>query len=124
METITDTAVETLITQHGEVIYELIGRSAGKLSTRHSVARVVISPGKGSRLHQHPEAEESYTFLLGRGRMLLGEQVLDVHPGDAVLVRSGVAHQIRNAGEQDLEFVAVCVPAWEPENSVYLDTEA
>lgn len=110
-----------LITDHGEIIHELIGRAANAQSERHSVAYITIPSGKASLLHEHPEAVESYFVLKGKGRMRLGEDMYDVGPGDAILIPPEVPHQIRNVEDADLEFLAYCVPAWEPENTVYLE---
>lgn len=106
---------------HGEVVYELIGRVAEQVSARHSVALIRIPPGKGSRLHRHPEAEESYAILRGRARVRLDDDELTVGPGATILIPATVVHQIRNAGDDELEFLAVCVPAWTPDNTEYLD---
>jgi len=112
--------VSPLITDHGEIIHELIGRAANAQSERHSVAYVTIPPGKTSLLHKHPEAEESYFVLKGQARMQVGEDVYDVDPGNGILILTETPHKISNIGEVDLEFLAFCVPAWEPENTVYL----
>lgn len=112
--------VAPLTSPHGEIVFELIGAAAGGLQS-HSVAQVLLPPGKASRRHYHPVAEESYYILAGQARLELGEEVVQLGPGDAVAIPAGTAHQIDNAGETDLIFLAVCVPAWVPDNSVYLD---
>jgi len=107
---------------HGEVIYELIGNVAGG-SKVHSLAQITLLPGKASRKHYHPEAEESYYILAGSGRIEMDGEKRDVSAGDAVMIPPEVVHQIFNtgAGQENLVFVAVCVPAWTADNSVYLD---
>lgn len=107
--------------QHGEVIYELIGRAVGEPTERHSLAYVVIPPGKSSLLHFHPEAEESYYIIHGQARMQVGEEEIELVAGQTVLIPARKVHQIINAGELDLEFLAFCVPAWEATNSVFLE---
>jgi mannose-6-phosphate isomerase-like protein (cupin superfamily) len=114
--------VTPIVSQHGEIVYELIGNAAGA-TQRHSVAYVVIPPGKASLLHYHPEAEESYYILKGYGRILLGDEQETIKTGESVLIPSPKPHKIINIGEENLEFIAVCVPAWEPANSVYLDDD-
>ncbi len=89
---------------------------------RHSVAFVRIPAGKASRLHYHPEAEESYYILRGQARIQVGENEAAVGPGDGVLIPSREPHKIWNSGDQDLEFLATWVPAWEPKNTVWLET--
>ena len=113
-----------LISEHGEVIYELVGRTASEPTERHSLAYVVIPPGKSSLLHFHPIAEESYYILRGIGRFLLADEERILLPGEAVVIPPTKSHQILNNGETDLEFLAVCVPAWEPTNSVYAEPES
>ena len=53
--------------------------------------------------------------------MLVNGKELRLVPGDALLIHSFETHQIFNDGDKDLEFIAVCAPAWTPDNSVYLD---
>jgi mannose-6-phosphate isomerase-like protein (cupin superfamily) len=109
-----------LISEHGEVVYELIGRAVGQPTESHSLAHVKIPPGKASLPHHHPLAEESYYILAGRGRMVLGDEETVVVPGQAVVIPPTQMHQVFNIGDTDLELLAICVPAWEPTNSVYM----
>jgi mannose-6-phosphate isomerase-like protein (cupin superfamily) len=110
------------ITPHGETIHELIGHTGGG-SQQHSIAQITLRPGKASLKHYHPIAEESYYILAGRGQVLLDETWTDVTAGDTILIPSNVVHQIRNTSQsqESLVFLAVCLPAWTPDNSVYLD---
>jgi mannose-6-phosphate isomerase-like protein (cupin superfamily) len=111
--------VTPVVSRHGEIVYELVGSDTP--DARHSVAYVVIPPGKASLLHYHPEAEESYYVLKGRARIILGEEQETIIEGESVLIPSRKPHKIINAGAENLEFIAVCVPAWEPANSVFLE---
>jgi mannose-6-phosphate isomerase-like protein (cupin superfamily) len=114
--------VSPITTPHGELIRELIGRTATKgFAPRHSVAHIVLPPGKSSLLHYHPEAEESYYILSGWARVLIGEEEVVLTAGTAVLIPAPQPHKITNIGSDNLTFLAVCVPAWEPDNSVFLE---
>jgi len=113
--------VVPLETEHGEIIYELVGRGVGTPTERHSVACVTMPPGKSSLLHSHPIAEESYFILQGKARMIVNHEQAVLSPGQAVLIPPDHAHQIINIGQTDLEFLAICVPAWEPTNTVFPD---
>jgi len=106
--------------EHGEIVYELLGASAGG-SRAHSLAQIVIPPGKASLKHYHPVAEESYYILSGTARMELDGEIAVLGPGDSVIILPHQIHQIANAGEGDLTLLAICVPAWTPDNSVFLD---
>jgi mannose-6-phosphate isomerase-like protein (cupin superfamily) len=113
----------SLITPHGEVIHELIGRAVGTPTERHSVAHITIPPGKSSLLHYHPDAEESYYILNGKARLLLSDEEAILVPEQAILIPPPQPHKIISIGETDLTFIAFCVPAWESTNSVFLEQE-
>jgi mannose-6-phosphate isomerase-like protein (cupin superfamily) len=105
----------------GEVIYELIGapeESGG--SEKHSVALVTIPPGKSSAEHYHHVSEESYYILRGTARMVIDGQAFQLTPGQACLIQPLERHQIFNDGDDELEFIAVCAPAWTPDDSAFV----
>lgn len=121
MHVLSKDTVSPLVSQHGEVIYELIGRAVGESTERHSVAYVTIPSGKSSLLHYHPHAEESYYILQGTARLLLADEEAILVPGQVILIPPPKPHKIINVSETDLAFLAVCVPAWEPANTVFLE---
>jgi mannose-6-phosphate isomerase-like protein (cupin superfamily) len=105
---------------HGEIVYEMVGRASEHGgATQHSLAHIVIPPGKASLLHYHKICEETYYLLKGQARMVLDGQEFSASPGEAILVLPQQRHQIFNAGDSDLEFLAICAPAWYPEDSYY-----
>jgi len=107
----------------GEIIYELVGASeATGAAVRHSVAVVVIPPGKSSHAHYHRVSEETYYILRGAARMVIDEHTFQLAPGQACLIQPGERHQIFNLGDEDLQFIAVCAPAWRSEDSVFGDS--
>jgi mannose-6-phosphate isomerase-like protein (cupin superfamily) len=53
--------------------------------------------------------------------MLLADEETIVIPQQAVLIPPPKPHKISNIGESDLVFLAVCAPAWEPTNTVFLE---
>jgi len=110
--------VSPLRTQHGEIVYEMIGSTAEHGGVKqHSLAHIVIPTGKASLEHYHKISEETYYILRGSARMVLGGQVFSAAPSQVILIKPGQRHQIFNAGEEDLEFLAICAPAWRPEDS-------
>jgi len=115
-------SVPAFASPHGEVVYELVGNKAGSIDG-HSLAQIVLPPGKASRKHYHPVAEETFYVLSGRGRITVGEETRDIVAGDTVFIPAEAVHQVQNHtnGQANLVFLAVCVPAWTPDNSVYLD---
>ena len=105
---------------HGEIVYELMGHATGG-TVQHSLAHIELPPGKASRKHSHPVAEESYYILQGAARLVLDGETYTLTAGQAVAITPPSVHQIFNDGPDALHFLAICVPAWTPNNSDYLD---
>ena len=106
----------------GETVFELVGSSPKSGDARlHSLAHILIPPGKSSSAHYHKVAEETYYILKGQGRMLVDGREYILTPGQACLVCAPEVHQIFNDGDIDLEFLAVCAPAWTPDDSFPAD---
>lgn len=100
----------------GENIQEILGLVAGNV-TGHSLAKITIPPGNASSPHYHKFSEESYLILSGEGSLEIDGFSFCLCAGEAVLIEPGEVHQISNLCEQDLVFLAVCVPAWSPNDS-------
>lgn len=109
-----------LVSDHGEIVYELLGLSAGGAS-QHSLAHIELPTGKASLKHYHPSVEESYYVLRGTGRIVIDDATYPLVPGQSIAITPGMVHQIFNDGPADLHFLAVCAPAWTPDNSVFLE---
>jgi len=103
-----------------ETIQEVIGNRAGS-GNSHSVARILIPPGNVSEPHYHQHAIESYVILTGRATIKIDNAVLELDAGEAVLIEPDEIHQISNLEDTDLVFIAVCIPAWYPEDSFHAD---
>jgi mannose-6-phosphate isomerase-like protein (cupin superfamily) len=116
-----DQITAPLISPTGEVLYELVGKAttSGGASL-HSLAHIRIPPGKSSAAHFHKLSEETYYFLAGKARMLLDNKDFILDPGQAFLIQPGEVHQIFNIGDIDLEFLAICAPAWVSEDSYFV----
>ena len=109
---------EPLVTDTGEIITELVGKAVTPvLDPRHSLARIVLPPGKSSSTHYHKNTEETYFILAGEGWMSVDEEEFNLVPGDVCYLAPGDTHWIGNKGNEDLIFLAVCAPAWIPEDS-------
>ncbi|MEM9410540.1 MAG: cupin domain-containing protein [Planctomycetota bacterium] len=73
-----------------------------------SIHRVTIT--KDSKLHYHKATTEIYYVLSGHGKLQLDEDILDVGPGNSVLIKPGCRH--RAIGE--LEILNIPIPAFDP----------
>ncbi|MEW2624774.1 cupin domain-containing protein [Streptomyces sp. NPDC048106] len=54
------------------------------------------APGNTFNIHAHPGAEDALFAMEGSGQFFLGDQWLDMEPGDGVFARSGTLHGTRN----------------------------
>lgn len=105
-------------TPSGETIVEIVGRASKNAPSEiHSVAHVTIPPGKNVDPHHHKVSEEAYVFLKGKGRMHIDNEEQNVSAGDTCLVKANQVHHLYNNGSEDLEFLAICIPAWYPEDT-------
>lgn len=119
-----DQVKEPFMDEGGERIFELIGRPKNLGgATRHSFGHVVLPSKASSRPHYHPFAEETYYILKGDGRMIVNGKDKKVRPGDAIFISPREIHQISASATEDLEYLVICAPAWEPTNSVLLGQE-
>ena len=112
--------VQPIVSDHGETVFEILGKAAGG-SAAYSVAHIELAPGKASLKHYHPVAEESYYILSGEARLVIDGEADTLTPGQCVAIAPEMVHQIFNDGPDLLQFLAICVPAWTPDNSIYLE---
>jgi mannose-6-phosphate isomerase-like protein (cupin superfamily) len=118
MRITTKSEIKPLVNPGRETVFELIGLAADHGGAgKASLAHVVIAPGKACSRHYHKVSEETYYGLHGAGEMVIDGQVFELRPGQACLIEPGETHQIFNRGDSDLEFLAVCAPAWAPGDS-------
>jgi mannose-6-phosphate isomerase-like protein (cupin superfamily) len=65
-----------------------------------------FKPGKRAPFgHRHEAAEEIYFVVSGSGRVKLDDDILELHPREAVRVAPGVMRQFE-AGDEGLEILA------------------
>ena len=112
-----------IMNQGGERIQEVLGIQAGNVHS-HSIAEITIPPGGSAMPHLHKKTEESYFILSGTATLFIQGENLILTTGETVLIEPGETHQILNSGEEDLVFIAVCVPAWQPDDSYEVQPKA
>ena len=79
-----------------------------------SLARARVAPGVRTALHR-VSFDERYLIEAGQGLMTLGEApAFPVGPGDAVRIPAGVAQRIENLAGEDLVFLCLCTPRFQP----------
>ncbi len=86
-----------------------------------SLARARVPPGVTTARHALT-VDERYVIEKGRGKVEIDGIESDVSRGDVVLIPRGASQRIRNLGDEDLVFLCVCTPRFEPAH--YEDREA
>ena len=90
-----------------------------------SIARARVEPGVTTRWHHLKQSTERYVILSGCGEVEVGELAnRTVRAGDVVLIPPCCRQRIRNTGDEDLIFLALCTPRFVPEDYVDLETPA
>lgn len=87
-----------------------------------SIARCRVEPGGMTRWHSLLDTAERYVIQAGSAVVEIGDlPPQSVAAGDAVLIPAGCRQRIRNAGDDDLVFLAICTPRFQPD--CYQDLE-
>ena len=107
-------------TEDGSEIRELLAHRNSSIRNQ-SLAEATLRAGQSTRAHLHPEAEEIYYILRGKGRMKINGEERPVGPGDAIAIPPGMAHQISHLGQEDLVFLCCCAPGYEPHDVVFVE---
>ena len=84
---------------------------AGDLGSRNlTVTWVDVPPGASQRVHSHPESEQVYVIVRGRGTMYVAGDAEEVAEGDPVFIPPGAEHGIINDGPETLVYVSAASP--------------
>ncbi len=103
-----------------KTIREFVGRvNTGTDSM--SIARMQ-SPSGWIEPGQTPEFDEYTVVLQGLLRVETKETVIDVHQGEAVIVRANEWVRYSTPGPEGADYIAVCMPAFSP-GTVHRDDE-
>jgi mannose-6-phosphate isomerase-like protein (cupin superfamily) len=88
-----------------------------------SIARARVTSGVTTHWHRLIGIAERYVIIEGRGSVEVGDHAAHiVGPGDVVLIPPECRQRIRNVGEADLVFLAICTPRFV--QSAYEDLES
>lgn len=116
MRVVEKDSVEPIISDSGEVIYELIGSGDREEGANHSLAFVELDEGESTEPHFHEESEETYYVLQGRGEVSVDDDVYQLARGQACLIEPGEVHEVTGLAG-GLRFLAISVPAWTADDS-------
>ncbi|MGY5859628.1 MAG: cupin domain-containing protein [Candidatus Thorarchaeota archaeon] len=80
----------------------------------YSLAHATVKPGEKSLPHKFFEASEVYYILKGTGLMHISEETAEVVAGDTIYISPQAIQWIENTGSDNLEFLCIVDPAWQP----------
>lgn len=67
---------------------------------------VTCDPGQGPRLHRHPY-DETFHVIEGEARLIVGDAILALHPGDTAIAPARAWHRFTATGEDTLRIVCI-----------------
>lgn len=86
-----------------------LGEMAGVIS----LGRITLEPGSTIGEHAHPNTEDLYLILEGRGMGVLNGERFSVGPGDLFLVKAGGSHGLINDSDAPLIFLGLLTRSFE-----------
>jgi predicted cupin superfamily sugar epimerase/mannose-6-phosphate isomerase-like protein (cupin superfamily) len=102
----------------GVELRELTGRVARAKTNDYSIARFTLAPGHGTGTSYNKVGEEVFLIISGRGTVRVGTESSPVAAGSVVVLKSQVRHSLTAAADSPLEFDAITVPAFSPDDYV------
>ena len=79
----------------------------GEMAGIVSLGRITLEPGSTIGEHAHPNTEDLYLILEGRGTGILNGERFPVGPGDLFLVKAGGSHGLINDSGTPLIFLGL-----------------
>ena len=96
----------------GQISYLLLNE--GEADSRHLlITWVEGEAGSQQDLHAHPDSEQVYVIVAGRGLMHVADEEQEVGPGMLILIPKGASHAIRNVGTEKLVYVSATSPPFD-----------
>jgi len=66
----------------------------------HGMTMHLMAAGRSEAVHAHADKEQVYYFTEGRGRLVLGDETVNVRDGDAAYIPPGTPHGLINDGRE------------------------
>jgi mannose-6-phosphate isomerase-like protein (cupin superfamily) len=97
----------------GQISHLLLGQAGNLASDRLTVTWVEGPPDSEQATHAHPNSEQAYVIVRGRGLMKVGNEQQEVSAGTLVVVPPGTPHSVRCIGDELLVYVSAASPSFE-----------
>jgi oxalate decarboxylase/phosphoglucose isomerase-like protein (cupin superfamily) len=96
--------------EHASFKPDKMGKATLFESERVLVGLNSFLPGQEHALHAHQGMDKVYQVLTGRGVFLLEDREIAMEAGVMLVAPEGVAHGIRNTGDERLVVLAILAP--------------
>lgn len=96
------------------LLREILNPKKDKIKAGYSLAWAQVKPGEKTLTHTLKVCEV-YFILKGKGTMYINNETQDIFKGDTIYIPPNAAQFIENKSEENLEFLCIVDPAWEPE---------
>jgi len=96
------------------ILSEILHPDKDKVKIHYSLAHARVKPGEITQKHKLKNSEVYY-ILEGEGIMYVNNESLKVTPNQAVYIPPDSLQYIKNTGPDDLKFLCLVDPAWQPE---------
>ena len=93
---------------------EILNPRKDKMKINYSLAWAKVESCKKTLPHKLKYAEVYY-IIKGRGRIHINNEEKSVKENDTIYIPPDAIQFIENTGEENLEFLCIVDPAWQPE---------
>ncbi len=98
---------DKIILEH-EIYNRPWGFYKSTIYTSHAQAKVItVFPNSELSLQEHKKREEHWVIIKGKGKVILGESIIDIYPGKYIYIPKGCKHQIINDSDENIIFSEV-----------------
>jgi len=77
------------------------------LSSHAQAKMITVFPNSELSLQEHKRREEHWVIIKGKGKVILGESIIDIYPGKYIYIPKGCKHQIINNSDENILFSEV-----------------
>ncbi|MGB3479208.1 MAG: cupin domain-containing protein [bacterium] len=96
------------------LLREILNPRKEDISIHYSLAWAYVKPGEKTLVHEL-KVSEVYFILKGKGTMHINNEKKNIDKGNTIYIPPNAAQFIENTGEENLEFLCIVDPAWQPE---------
>jgi mannose-6-phosphate isomerase-like protein (cupin superfamily) len=100
---------------------EILNPRKYEIQTNYSLAWAMVKPGERTLPHALTSTEV-YFILKGTGQMHINNEESAVREHDTIYIPPNAVQFIENIGNENLEFLCIVDPAWQPEVEHIVDT--